>query len=648
MTRAPSDIGDKLKVSALDDSGPISYPLARIPNNVSYDTVSEQPEVEPNQPLAWPMTFHGGISYSKYDPEVGGALSSSGILASERNVLRAPVLATIVALTGAANPPNYYFDTAVNDGGADDGQPVLYIIANEAAEINVYKISMDSGDFGTLLNTKTFAVTPTQPCGRPVEWNDGSNTKWYLGLGDNSFINRLTTIVSSTAADTWTASGDADARHLKVVDNQLVRSTDENQVSLLAQGADPLTEANWGGDFFVGEVSANITELGEASGLGYIAKEDGFYEWDLTGEAVNVFPEIGNAPRNGQGMKYWHGGFLIPADTGLWWTRTGKPVGFDSNPNNRGTVGLGTALDLKHGRWMGLAPFGEYIYGLYVNAAGVGSITWGRERERSDPVGWGPIIWQVIESVVADLDDFRGISISETSESSATLIRPTLWSATTNQTLYAFLAKDGTPAGERGSIDLANSGVLQSGEIDFGYPRVLKQLQVIEGWAENLTANHVFKLSVYRDGSNSKEQVGANITADGFFQRFWTQDTNDTARSVIFHVDWSPSDDLTDQDGPFLRDIMMRAVAVPNTTREWTFLFAVEDEQGKTAKKIRSELEGYVGDLKRYTLPDRDVFNGVMGAPRMLRADEIARLTPRNQEPPHYVIAATVREMSGS
>ncbi|KKL09502.1 hypothetical protein LCGC14_2565230, partial [marine sediment metagenome] len=168
MTRAPSDIGDKLKVSALDDSGPISYPLARIPNNVSYDTVSEQPEVEPNQPLAWPMTFHGGISYSKYDPEVGGALSSSGILASERNVLRAPVLATIVALTGAANPPNYYFDTAVNDGGADDGQPVLYIIANEAAEINVYKISMDSGDFGTLLNTKTFAVTPTQPCGSPA------------------------------------------------------------------------------------------------------------------------------------------------------------------------------------------------------------------------------------------------------------------------------------------------------------------------------------------------------------------------------------------------------------------------------------------------------------------------------------------------
>ncbi|KKK59938.1 hypothetical protein LCGC14_3029400, partial [marine sediment metagenome] len=33
---------------------------------------------------------------------------------------------------------------------------------------------------------------------------------------------------------------------------------------------------------------------------------------------------------------------------------------------------------------------------------------------------------------------------------------------------------------------------------------------------------------------------------------------------------------------------------------------------------------------------------------RMLRADEINRLTPRNQEPPHYVIAATVREMSGS
>ncbi len=650
MGRGPSEIGDKLKVSALNDTGPISYAMARIPNNVSYETVSEQPEAQPNQPLAWPISFHGGLSNFKYSPQTANPSIANGVLAHEADVLRARVLSTLVDLTGSANPPNYFFETAVNDGGADDGQPVLYIIANEAAEINVYKLSLDSGDFGTLLNTKTFATTPTQPCGRPAEWNDGSNTKWYLGEGDNGKIQRLTTIVSSTAADTWTASGDADARHLKVVDNQLVRSTDENQVSKLAQGADPLTEANWGDDFFVGDVSANITELGEASGLGYVAKEDGFYEWDLVGEAANIFPEIGNAPRNGQGMIYWHGGFLIPADSGLWWTRKGKPVGPDSNPNNRAnhpSLTLGQD-EIKHGRWMGLAAFGEYIYGVYVSSSGSDHrILWGRERTEEDPPGWGPLVWHTVSGAGGDFNDFHGCTITETSEFSSSETRPFLWGPSVNEIRYMQLDKDGAPAGRRGDIDLASSGDIHTGELDFGLPRVTKQLHKIDGWAEDMNTGHKWQLYVFRDGGSS-EQVGSDITSDGYFEAFWTQDTNDTARMVIVRVRWTASDNTTNQNGPHLRDVMIRAVAVPDVTREWTFLFAVKDEQSKTAKKIRSELEAYVGDLKKYTLPDRDTFNGVMGKPRLLRADEIDKLTPRNLEPPTYVIAAVVREMSGS
>ncbi|KKN19511.1 hypothetical protein LCGC14_0944980 [marine sediment metagenome] len=647
--RGPVEGGDKLKVSALDDSGPIAYPLAQIPNSVSYETVSEQPEAEPNQPLAWPLSFHGGLGYSKYNPRTAGGELGTGMVVSEPNIIRPAVAATGVTLTGAANPPNYMFEATVNDSGADDGQPVLYIIANEAAEINVYKVSLDSGDFGTLLVTKTFSVTPTQPCGKPVEWNDGSNTKWYLGLGDNSFINRLTTIVSSTAADTWTASGDADARHLKIVSNQLMRSTDENQVSVLAQGADPLTEANWGGDLFVGDVSATITALGEASGLGYIAKENGFYEWDLAGEAVNVFPEIGNTPRNGQGMLYWHGGFLIPGDN-LWWTRTGKPVGPDSNPNNRANhPSLGTNNYLKHGRWHGLADIGGYIYAIYTTSnSGIGLVLQGREREETDPPGWGPIVWHAVNKIAADFDDFHGIEISETSEFSASEVRPTAWFTTGNNVRYAPLDKDGSLRSRRGDIDLYDSATfVTAGDFDFGIPRVTKQLHKIDGWAEDMKSGHLFRWRVAIDGG-SLAAVGSDITTDGYFENFWTQDSSDTARSMIIELQGIITDNLTSQDGPHLRDVMVRAIAQPDVTREWTFLFAVEDEQGKTAKKIRSELEAYVGDLKKYVLPDKDTFNGVMGAPRMLRADEINRLTPRNQEPPHYVIAATVREMSAS
>ncbi|KKL24829.1 hypothetical protein LCGC14_2411420, partial [marine sediment metagenome] len=398
--RGTRDLGDKVTVGSVGGGSEKSYPLAKVPNNFSYETVSDQPEVEPNQPLAVPLSFHGGVAYSKYNVREASVIDDAGMMLAEPNIIGAGLAATGVTLTNAANPPQYFFEATVNDSGGDDGQPVLYVIAPEGAEINVYKVSLDSGDFGTLLRTKTFAVTPTQPMCRPAEFNDGSNTYWWLGLGDPSNrIQSLTSIVSATAADTWAPSGDADARHFQGVNNRLARSTGANEISLLPRGSDPAVEANWGDEFFVGDVGTKITELGEAAGLLYMGKEGGFYEWDTIGEAENVLPEIGRAERNCQGMVYWHGGFLIPAESGLWWTRTGKPVGPDSNPYNRGNEPfLGAARYFKHGRWMGLAPLGTYIYGLYVSSNGSNALlVQGREREPdTDPPGWGPIIWHII------------------------------------------------------------------------------------------------------------------------------------------------------------------------------------------------------------------------------------------------------------
>ena len=642
MGRADRDIGDVVVISSVADASPKAYPLARIPNNVSYETVSED-GVESNQRVVIPLSFHDGLGYGDYGKN-SGSIINLGLLTARRNVIEAARARNTVTLTGAANPPNYFFETVVNDSGADDGQPVLYIIANESAEVNIYKISLDSGDFGTLLNTKTQSITPTQPMGRPAEWNDGSNTYWRLGLGDttNDFTS-LTSIASGTAADTWSSGTDADARHLHVVGNQLIRSTGANEISILPKATDPETEANWGGNFLAGDASTKITELGEASGLGYIAKEDGFYEWDLVGEADNIFPEIGNAPRNGQGMVYWHGGFLIPAATGLWWTRTGEPVGPDSNPNNHSNAMSGSGAVILHGRWMGLAAYGAYIYGVYVDSTGIlATILYGRERDDSDPPGWGPIIWHSIGVVTADLNDFHGISIVETSEFASGDVRPSLWAAHGNNVVYFWLDRDGAPMSRRGDIEVIGNSVLDSGVIS----QIDHQFHKIDGWAEDMQSGHSMRFAVAMDGG-SFNNVGATITTDGYFQRFWTQDSNDTGRTFAIKVSWIASDNLTGTNGPRLENTRLHMVSLPSVTREWTFLFDVEDN-GKTAKKKRSELEAFVGDLKKYKLPDGDTFNGVMGKIRMLRADEISALTPRNQEPPTYVMAAPVREVSGS
>ncbi|KKM21661.1 hypothetical protein LCGC14_1633130, partial [marine sediment metagenome] len=125
--RGPVEGGDKVIIASVADASPISYPLARIPNNVSYETVSEQPEVEPNQALNWPLNFHGGVAYADYDPRTAGSPFDHGIGTHHSGLITAPLAATTVTLTGAANPPQYFFEAVVNDSGADDGKPVLYV-----------------------------------------------------------------------------------------------------------------------------------------------------------------------------------------------------------------------------------------------------------------------------------------------------------------------------------------------------------------------------------------------------------------------------------------------------------------------------------------------------------------------------------------
>lgn len=845
MGRGPVQRGNSVAISTVAGTSPKPYPLALVEGNYSYETVSDQPEAQPNQPLSVLLSFHGGLAYGKYNERTAGVMLEAGILANEPNVLRAPIAPTTVTLTDAAAPPMYFFeaeatnatvtfdakgtgkadnntvvtwshtigsdsdryllvglarsgtgnattvtlgsqsltslgarstgndyavemwglvnptsgagtitatyavsrdrvghstswenvhqatsvgsaasgagttagpltvaaatdvgDEAVDmavanaqaltvDGSQDEHQndsqdtvyagmssetatgasttmswtiggstnwaiitvplkaanaPLLYVESVEPGETNIYKISINDANFGTLLNTRTFSQVTTPPQGRPAEWNNGTNTYWTLGLGDNGKIQQLTAIASSTSNDTWTASGDADARHLFVVGNQLYRTTGANEVCVLARGSDPMTEANWGDEFYMGDAGTNITDIGEVAGISHLAKMNGFYEWDgVEGSGLNVLPEIGRAPRNGQGMLFWHGGFMIPAAQ-LWWTRTGTPIGPDSNPENTANdPSKGSTTYFKHGRWNGLAEFGAYLYGLYVSSDGSNSyLAWGRERHSGDPPGWGPLVWHSLDLASGDFNDFHGIFVTETSKFSATETRPCLWFANGNDVSYIWLDNDGAPMAKRGEIDLATAGSITSGRIDFGMPRVPKQLRVADGWAEDFgSVSGKFETKVYLDGGSVVE-IGSDITADGYKEQFWTQDTSDTCRSLLFEVVWTGTSSLTDTNGPHLRDFVLRALAKPDTTNVWTFLFAAEEGTSRTGKLIKDELEAYKNVLKKYKLPDEESFNGVMTGIRLLRADEIRDLKPRGQNPPKYVLAATIRELISS
>ncbi|KKN27936.1 hypothetical protein LCGC14_0859260, partial [marine sediment metagenome] len=136
MTRGPRELGDKVTVSTVAGASPKAYPLAAVPNNYSYDDVSDQPEAQPNQPLSVPLSFHGGLAYSTYNQRQAGAFINNGMLVHEPNIIRPPIASTTVTLSSNLDPPTYYFETVVNDGGADDGQPVLYALVQVTAEAN--------------------------------------------------------------------------------------------------------------------------------------------------------------------------------------------------------------------------------------------------------------------------------------------------------------------------------------------------------------------------------------------------------------------------------------------------------------------------------------------------------------------------------
>lgn len=833
MGRATSDRGDTVVVSTVADATPVSYPLARIPSNVSYKTVSDQPEAELNQPVSVPISFHGGLAYDHYDPQTGGCLINSGILTNEPNVLRAPVKVNTVTLTGANSPPMYFFETEAPDAtpthdtsdsvavsagvtgtisnftvGSDDdrllvvhlcfgsgtnddstvefggvalgrhgvhgsasiqtfillsptassadvvatwtgnedcviiasyyygvdqdkpfqgtiaaagsgetatkavtsatGQlvmdvvsvwtgpdltvganqtnrqettetggvtggtsteaggatitmswtwtgaqtwkqtvmpirpaqtPRLYALSVEPHEVNAYKISLEAGDFGTLLNTKTWTVKTTPPQGRPAEWTSGGSTYWRVPLGDNDAIDSLTTVAASTSNDTWSGGDDANARHLLVVKDQLYRLDGNNEIDILSNNTDPETDSGWTGSHKVGDAGRKVTDLAQVGGICEIPKEDGLWEFDGVASATNILPELGLAERNGQGLSYGRGGFFVPGVAGLYWTRTGEPIGPESHDDTHtaNDPSIGAGAYFKHGRWMGTTSYNGHFYGLYVNSAGdTAFVAWGY------PVGneWR---FYALGIVNADFDDFHGIYVSETSRFSASEVRPCLWFASGNNLGYIWLDKNGAPMLRRGDVDVAAAAIVSSGRIDFGYPRVPKQLRYISGWAEDMVTDNGFALWVFLDGG-SADPVGA-ITADGYFDEYWVQDTDDTCRSLLFSAQWVAAGDTTDLNGPLMRDIQLHAVLQPKVTRVWEFLLMAEEKPARTAKAIRTEWEAYIGDLLKFELPDGDSFNGVASPLEMLRADEISKLTPRSQTPPSYIFRATIREM---
>jgi hypothetical protein len=296
VARPPDPLGDQVAIATVAGASSKKYKLAKTKGNVSYQTVSDQPEAEIGQPVAVRISFHGGGSYSTYNEQVAGWLINNGMMVDEPRTIRAKGLSTSVTLTGANQPCQYYFEADVNEAAQDDlGRPRLIAIGYDSTdtEINAYKISLAYGytATGTGVTTSTASTLEDDRASWTIdEWVD----EIVYSNGQKMTITSNTDKVL-TGTGNWDGDpGDGQAYKIGVGDFGTLLAT--TQVANGAQAAVVGRPAYWkrgtntywyvptGGTF----IKALTEVAGDTGGDTYTTTADGG-AGDATGRLLQVF-----------------------------------------------------------------------------------------------------------------------------------------------------------------------------------------------------------------------------------------------------------------------------------------------------------------------------------------------------------------------
>ncbi len=137
----------------------------------------------------------------------------------------------------------------------------------------------------------------------------------FVAMGDSEKL------YSSTDGSNWSQHADLYARDFATVGRELWRAHSINRLCKCDTDADPLTTANWGADFTVGDKSSAITRLAVTSaGTLLVFKTDGVYTLDGAGEDRNLYPFLRFAPDSDGGKAYgaWLNDLYVSYREGLF------------------------------------------------------------------------------------------------------------------------------------------------------------------------------------------------------------------------------------------------------------------------------------------------------------------------------------------
>ena len=383
----------------------------------------------------------------------------------------------------------------------------------------LYRYNYDPDGGLTLAGTQTIA---SGVCGRPAKMNG----KWYVPMGSGTNARRL----DDASSDSGWADAGWKANHLATfqqgVQPTLARanSTTENTVDLNADTSGDVGDTWTQASEEVGDTSAKITDLVEAQGLLFVAKEDGLYDFGLEAESRPVIPFIdrGNIdPDNGKGTHAFGDIIFYPSNQGLWRYRIGRgalPAGVSTIRSFRNVPNISSPKNYRHAF---VTHSGEWIYVQLNDEVFRTILLQMRLRREGDPEGHEFIIngiMQIGKSKGMGVDRNgglwqKGASISD---------------ALRDIRVFHLDAGGGTDVPDRRG-QASNSHTIYFDERNPGRPQDKVQLRhytvELEGDWDATTS---LQLKVWRDNGSSAEDVGDPIIAAGLTIRNWTVGTNDT------------------------------------------------------------------------------------------------------------------------
>lgn len=484
--------------------------------------------------------WSAGIGYLRDDGRTPGMYTANAVLGA-RGELRPGPLKTDVSysakLATTTCVAQYFFVAKDTNGG-----PYLYPIMThnlEATAGHALKIDLRNAGFAAVIESGITAAGTMLPWGQPAEY-EGT---WYMGYDGGIFS--WDTIAVADAGDTITsnacAAGQAD--HLARANFQLSQvcsSYVANSVSgarILKQDGNPITTAEWGASFPVGDNSERANALVGLGGALFVLKQDGLYSFNDRGRSRLVWEDLKGFTETFKNvpMKPWKGGLVISHPTGLLWYVPGRPpvaIGPDARPEMSTSPPPGPP-ELHPGRYHGTAILGDIIHTIYQpdpesTTALLFSGSW---TERG-------ISWQVLDTLTLKGAAMHGLGLATSGlPTHASVHRPSLWfsdeDTSTKSLAYFVLDPTGSPYRARADTHkITTSGDAYMSELFFPTPY---ELSHFVAYTQDMASGDEWQMSGIAN-AGADDPAGAPIIASG---RVEVPFEKKNVHRLMPHVKWT-------------------------------------------------------------------------------------------------------------